>query len=138
MKIRSNCTVDSILNIYDDTTTINNTFSFLHLNIQSIVSKIDMISAEYSCHDILSFTESWLNENTSTDQQCLEIPDYKFPPFRRDRSNKVGGGVIVYVKNTVNCTIRPDLHVGSLGCIWLEIKLNNKKILVRHILYPTN
>ena len=108
---------------------INNTFSFLHLNIQSIVSKIDMISAEYSCHDILSFTESWLNENTSTDQQCLEIPDYKFPPFRRDRSNKVGGGVIVYVKNTVNCTIRPDLHVGSLECIWLEIKLNNKKYL---------
>ena len=49
-----------------------------------------MISAEYSCHDILSFTESWLNENTSTDQQCLEIPDYKFPPFRRGRSNKVG------------------------------------------------
>jgi hypothetical protein len=86
-----------------------------------------MISAEYSCHDILSFTESWLNENTSTDQQCLEIPDYIFPPFRRDRSNKVGGGVIVYVKNTVNCTIRPDLHVGSLECIWLEIKLNNKK-----------
>jgi hypothetical protein len=62
-------------------------------------------------------------------QQCLEIPDYKFPPFRRDRSNKVGGGVIVYVKNTVNCIIRPDLHVGSLECIWLEIKLNNKKYL---------
>jgi hypothetical protein len=68
----------------------------------------------------------------------LEIPDYKFPPFRRDRSNKVGGGVIVYVKNTVNCIIRPDLHVGSLECIWLEIKLNNKKILVWHILYLTN
>ena len=88
--------------------------------------------------DILSFNESWLNENTSTDQQCLEIPDYKFPPFRRDRSNKVGGGVIVYVKNTVNCIIRPDLHVGSRECIWLEIKLNNKKILVRHILYLPN
>jgi hypothetical protein len=83
-----------------------------------------MISAEYSCHDILSFTESWLSENTSTDQQCLEIPDYKFSPFRRDRSNKVGGGVIVYVKNTVNCIIRSDLHVGSIECIWLEIKLN--------------
>ena len=78
---------------------------------------------------LLSFTESWLNENTSTDQQCLEIPDYKFPPFRRDRSNKVGDGIIVFVKNTVNCTIRPDLHVGSLECIWLEIKLNNKKYL---------
>jgi hypothetical protein len=36
-----------------------------------------MISTEYSCHDILSFIESWLSENISTDQQCLEIPDYK-------------------------------------------------------------
>jgi hypothetical protein len=53
-----------------------------------------MISAEYSCHDILSFIESWLSENISTDQQCLEIPDSKFHPFRRDRSNKVGGGVL--------------------------------------------
>ena len=87
---------------------------------------------------LLSFTESWLNENTSTDQQCLEIPDYKFLPFRRDRSNKVGGDVISYAKNTVNCIIRPYLHVGSLECIWLEIKLNNKKICVRHIIYPTN
>jgi hypothetical protein len=51
---------------------INNSFSFLHLNIQSIVSKIDMISAEYSCHDILSFTENWLSQNGSTDQS---IPD---------------------------------------------------------------
>ena len=55
-------------NIPDVSELINNTFSFLHLNIQSIVSKIDMISAEYSCHDMLSFTESWLNENASTDQ----------------------------------------------------------------------
>jgi len=101
-------------NIPDVSELINNTFSFLHLNVQSIVSKIDMISAEYSRHDIFSFTESWLSENASTDQQCLEIPDYKFPPFRRDRSNKVGGGVIVYVKNTDNCIIRPDLHVDSL------------------------
>jgi len=114
-------------NIPDVSEIVKNTFSFLHLNIQSIVSKIDMISAEYSCHDILSFTESLLNENTSSDQQCLEIPDYKFPPFGRDRSNKVGGGVIVYVKNTVSCIIRPDLHVGSRECIWLDIKLNNKK-----------
>jgi hypothetical protein len=58
--------------------------------------------------------------------ELLEMSESNGP---RDRSNKVGGGVIVYVKNTVNCTIRPDLHVGSLECIWLEIKLNNKKYL---------
>jgi hypothetical protein len=43
---------------------------------------------------------------------------------------------IISILDTI--LIRPDLHVGSLECIWLEIKLNNKKILVRHILYPTN
>jgi hypothetical protein len=42
---------------------INNTFSFLHLNIQCIVSKIDLISAEYSCHDI---TEILLKEALKT------------------------------------------------------------------------
>jgi hypothetical protein len=62
---------------------------------------------------------------------------YKFSPFRRDRSNKVGGGVIVYVKNTVNCIIRSDLHVGSLECIWLEIKLNKMNCeLMLLLLYP--
>jgi hypothetical protein len=37
---------------------MTNSVSFLHLNIQSIVPKLDFIVAEYSCHDILSFTES--------------------------------------------------------------------------------
>jgi hypothetical protein len=54
-----------------------------------------------------------------------KYPKILAPPYAR----QVGGGVIVCVKNTVNCIIRPDLHVGSLECIWLEIKLNNKKYL---------
>jgi hypothetical protein len=45
------CDLDNISAVSE---LINNTFSFLHLSIQSSVSKIDMISAEYSCHDILS------------------------------------------------------------------------------------
>ena len=31
---------------------MTNSVSFLHLNIQSIVPKLDFIVAEYSCHDI--------------------------------------------------------------------------------------
>ena len=51
---------------------MTNSVSFLHLNIQSIVPKLDFIVAEYSCHDILSFTESWLKPDISTDS--LELP----------------------------------------------------------------
>jgi hypothetical protein len=38
----------------------------------------------------------------------LKIPGYKFPPFRRDRVGKMGGGVVVFVKDHINCKHRPE------------------------------
>ena len=104
---------------------VQNTFSFLHLNVQSIVPKIDMKTAEYTSHDTLSFTESWLHPHI--DEEILRIPSYRFPPYRHDRPNRTGGGVVVYVKDTVYCTTRPDLHVGELECLWHELRIRNKK-----------
>ena len=40
---------------------LSSSISFIHLNIQSLVQKLDLISAEYADFDILSFSESWLN-----------------------------------------------------------------------------
>lgn len=108
-------------------------FSFLQLNIQSIIPKLDMVVAEYSCHDILSFTESWLKPDITTDS--LKIPAYK-APFRRDRIDRMGGGVIVYVKDEINCITRNDLQVGIVECIWLEVKLRNKKYLYGTFIRP--
>jgi hypothetical protein len=54
---------------------MTNSVSFL----QSSVPKHDLIVDEYSCHDILSFTESWLKPDISTDS--LKLPGYK-PPYR--------------------------------------------------------
>ena len=105
---------------------IGNGVSFLHLNVQSILPKIDFIAAEYSCHDILSFTETWLHPNTCTDDD-IRIASFRCPPFRRDRLDRRGGGVIVYIKENIYCVYRPDLHVGDLECIWLELKIENKK-----------
>ena len=114
---------------------VDNAFSFLHLNVQSIVHKIDLITAEYSSHDILSFTQSWLHSNIN--EELLRIPNYK-PPYRRDRPDRVGGGVIVYVKESVNCTLRHDLNVGGLECVWLELKINNRKYLYGTFYIPPN
>ena len=106
---------------------IHNSVSFLHLNIQSFTPKLDLITAEYCCHEILSFTESWLRPRVSEDM--LNIPGYKLPAFRRDRVGKMGGGVVVFVKDHSNCKHRPDLQIGNLECIWLKIKIKNKKYL---------
>ena len=115
---------------------IHNSVSFLHLNIQSITPKLDLLAAEYSCHEILSFTESWLPPHVRDDM--LKIPGYKFPAFRRDRVGKMGGGVVDFVKDHINCKHRPDLQIGNLECIWLEIKIKNKKYLYGTFYFPPN
>ena len=63
-------------------TCMSNSVSFVHLNIQSIVPKFDFIVVEYSCQNILSFTESWLKPDISTDS--LKLPGCK-PPYRINR-----------------------------------------------------
>jgi hypothetical protein len=111
-----------------------NNVSFLHLNVQSIVPKLDIITAEYSSYDILSFTESWLKPNIN--DETLKLPGYKFPPFRRDRQNKTGGGVIVYVKEHINCIVRPDLQMDNIECLWIEINFKNKKYVYGTFFIP--
>ena len=114
---------------------MSHTVSFVHLNIQSIVPKLDLISAEFICHDILSFTESWLTPRVS--DNAMIIPGYK-PPFRRDRVGRMGGGVLVYVRNNINCHLRPELHVGNVECIWLELRFKTKKYLYETFHIPPN
>ena len=50
---------------------LSNSLSFLYLNVQSLLPKLDMILAEYSEFDILSFTETWLNSLTGMILQNL-------------------------------------------------------------------
>ncbi|CAG2195228.1 unnamed protein product [Mytilus edulis] len=107
----------------------------MHLNIQSIVPKLELIAAEYSCHELLSFTESWLSPQVSN--EAILLPGYK-TPFRRDRVGKAGGGVIVYVKDNLNCSERRDLVVCGIECIWLEVRFKTKKYLYGTFYVPPN
>ena len=58
--------------------------------------------------------------------------------FRNDRDDRVGGGVVVYVKEYINCSHRADLQIGSLECVWLELKLHNKTYLYGTFYIPPN
>jgi hypothetical protein len=75
LTLKSPVTIISILHVNARSIdcSISHTVSFVHLNIQSIVPKIDLISAEFIYHDILSFTESWLTPQVSdNDKQIIE------------------------------------------------------------------
>jgi len=110
---------------YGDNEFFKQSISFVHLNVQSIVPKLDLVLTEFSCHDILSFSESWLSPHVG--DGSVRLPEYKFPPFRRDRPDRQGGGVIVYMKDNINCKLRADLQVGDIECIWIELVFKNKK-----------
>ena len=60
-------------------------------------------------------------------------------PFRRDRKENAGGGILVYVKEGVCCKQRPDLEHARLECIWLKVQpVQSKSFLIGHLHRPPN
>ena len=89
--------------------------------------KIDILEPELSTFDLVSLSETWLNDSISTED--LLFNDFK-APFRRDRVGDSHGGIIVYVKNDIPCKRRQDLELFNIECIWLELNIKNRKLLV--------
>ena len=113
-----------------------NSLSLIHYNVQSLLPKLDLLVAELSSFDILTFSETWLSATITNDQ--LSIPGY-CQPIRRDRQHNSYGGVIVYVKEGICCVRRPDLEIHTVESIWLEIKFRcNKRMLVGVFYRPPN
>ena len=113
-----------------------NHLSTIHYNVQSIFNKVDTLISEFSCFDVLSFTETWLNELYSSDD--ILFPSFQFPE-RKDRIGDRHGGVILYVKNNVVYKRRYDLELNRLENIWVEIKLSNSRNVLYGVFYrPPN
>lgn len=54
-----------------------NCLSSLHYNVQSLLNKVEVLEAEFSSFDIISFSETWLNSNISNDD--LKFSEFHFP-----------------------------------------------------------
>ena len=115
--------------------TLSNHLCIFHLNIQSIVSKIDIIRSESDAYDVLVFSESWLKPNIT--DETIKI-DYFQPPFRTDRVDRSGGGVVLYVRDTILCKRRADLEVHGLEAVWVELQIKRKRILIGGFYKPPN
>ena len=115
-------------------------FTIDHINIQGLNNKIDqvklMLSSDQNKIQIFGLSETKL-QNFHPDAM-YEIEGYQ-KPFRRDRKENQGGGILIYVENGVACKRRPDLENEQLECIWLEVKpKKSKPFLVGHIYRPPN
>ena len=81
--------------------------------------------------DIIGITESW----TFKDLQNSELNIYGYILLRKDRivGDKVsGGGVMLYIKSTLNATVSED-HASKISseCIWCDVEIENENTLIR-------
>ncbi|MEW8548570.1 MAG: endonuclease/exonuclease/phosphatase family protein, partial [Candidatus Thiodiazotropha sp.] len=114
---------------------IRNNFSLVHYNVQSALHKLDVLESELSNFDIISFSETWFNKDLNVSD--ISLKNYRVP-FRKDRDNDAHGGVAVYVKNNIPCLRRPELEVLNVESVWIEIRLNHKRLLVGTFYRPPN
>ena len=103
--------------------------SMVHYNVRSVFNKLDLIEAEFSDFSIdmveTKPTEDLLSNGFRT-------------PFRQDRVGNSHRGILVYVKQDNPCKRRPDLELANIECIWIEINIRNKKLLLGTYYRPPN
>ena len=97
--------------------------------------KIDIIRSGADAFDVLVFSESWLKPNITDD--TIQIENFK-PPFRKDRVDRIGGGVALYVRDNIPCKRRTDLELRDLESVWVELQVKCKRILVGGFYKPPN
>ena len=102
--------------------------------MQSLANKVDVLISELSYFDLVSFSETWLGKSVSS-QDLLFLTFH--PPERKDRLSDRYGGVILYGKDTLTYTRRYDLELNRLECIWIQIKLHNKRNVLYGVFYRT-
>lgn len=98
--------------------------SFSCLNVQNRRQKVDIVEAEL---DIILLTETWVNSSIADGNVVLT--SYK-QPYRKDREDgRLGGGVIIYVKESIPSKRRIDLEIPNLERILVELTVNKSNIL---------
>ena len=82
--------------------------SFCHLNVQSLTTKFDEITdflTNINTPLILGLSETWLDSSVSD----ANITPIEYKAYRKDRPNKRGGGIVVYVHDSLRSWRRQDL-----------------------------
>ena len=91
---------------------------FIHLNVRSLLPKIDEI--RFLVHsadlDVVCINESWLDDSVNNN----EIAIVGYNVIRNDR-NRHGGGVIMYIKETISYICRSDLQNQTVEAVWIEL-----------------
>ena len=111
------CTVNSFSNTIINSHHINNSknpLSILHINARSIFNKMNTL--ELLCEQFKYFfnliivTESWLTDDTA---KLINLNNYNF--VYKNRAERLGGGVGIFVKHGLEFTVIDDDGFEGIG-----------------------
>ena len=107
----------------------------VHLNVRSLYNKLDELRCVTERNpniDILCVSETWLDESVTNEE--IAINDFN-APFRLDRKDANGGGVLIYTKPHVKCLEREDLYDPNIEATWIEICMSQTQPILLGCVY---
>ena len=92
----------------------------LTANLRSIRNKVDELQYVAECNnvDAICISESWLSPQIS--DSVVAIPGYNL--FRNDRMSTPGGGVCIYLRETIPCTRLFQCEQPDVESLWLSLR----------------
>ena len=105
-----------------------------NLNVHHLLPKLEEIKLylrQSVKPHIIGFCETFLQNDI--DNERLNIQNYIFE--RKDRINKQGGGLIVYLCENISYTRRYDLECNNIESIWVQINQSRKKRFLLNFVY---
>jgi hypothetical protein len=80
-----------------------------YTNANSIVAKMTEIRERTLEYDIIGISESWGREKIGDAELTID----GFDMFRKDRKDRIGGGVLLYVKENLKASLHEQLSSSS-------------------------
>ena len=125
---------------FGDIDITKNDISVIQWNIRGLLSSEVEVAKllNYSNRrkiDIILLAETWL---TKTSEKKAKLDGYEY--FGQTRKNKKGGGVGIFVNNSLKYQVRTDLTLNkeNFESISIEIKTTTANIIVSSIYRPPN
>lgn len=108
-----------------------------YVNAQSILNKFELFQGEISLHDpdIIAISESWTHCDILTSE--ISLKGY-LPPFRKDRVNGRGGGVLLYFREGLTvCEVLDVDPDGVTESVWCELSSGKQDKLLIGVCYDS-
>ena len=126
LKLKLNSELKYKVKIEDDVN--NNKLNCFYANARSVVNKLEEL--ELYVHEekphIIGITETW--GNTKIENSEISFDGYQ--TFRKDRKDRIGGGVLLYIRNDIKAVRREIFEHIEAETIWCEIFIGGEGTLI--------